>query len=82
MIFAQVDDEGRKLLEAELKAAKNVKWYWRLKVVHLSSQGETVPKLAKTSDLSQATIRNYIRSYNDGGTETLNVAIATAVPPR
>jgi transposase len=59
------------LLEAELKSTKDAKWYRRLKVIHLSSQGETVPTLTKTLDLSQTTIRNYIKRYNDGGIEAL-----------
>ncbi len=71
MIYAQLDDEGLKFLEAELKSAKDAKWYRRLKIIHLSSQGETVPTLTKTLDLSQTTIRNYIKRYNDGGIEAL-----------
>jgi transposase len=71
MIYAQVNDENLKLLEKELKAAKNAKWYRRVKIIHLSSQGQTVPQLAETFDLSLLTIRNYINRYSEGGLEAL-----------
>jgi len=71
MIYAQINDESLKLLEKELKAAKDTKWYKRLKIIQLSSQGETVPQLAKQFDVCQATVRAYINRYNSGSLETL-----------
>jgi len=71
MIYAQVNDKKLKLLEKELKATKDVKWYRRLKIIQLSSQGEKIPQLAKQFDVCQATVRDYIKRYNSGGLETL-----------
>ena len=81
MIYAQVDDEKLKLLEKELKATKDIKWYKRLKIIQLSSQGEKVPQLAKQLDVCQATVRDYIKRYNSGGLETLNPDKSSGRPP-
>lgn len=67
MIFAEIDTRGRKELEEGLKTATEAKWYRRLKVIDLSSQGERVPALAQVFDLSQDTVRDYIKRYNRGG---------------
>jgi len=71
MLYAQVNEEGRALLEQELKAAKDAKWYRRVKIIDLSSQGKTVPELAAEFDLSKATVRDYLKRYNQGGLEGL-----------
>ena len=71
MIFAKIIDEGLKLLKKELKSTKDAKWYRRLKIVQLSSQKRTTPQLAKDFDLCEATVRDYIRRYNEGGLEAL-----------
>ncbi len=81
MIYAQVNDEGLKLLEEELKSTKDVKWYKRLKIIQSSSQGETVPQLAKRSDVCEATVRDYIKRYNNGGFETLKPGKSSGRPP-
>lgn len=66
MIYAKLTKEEIEEIEAELEQTKDVKWYKRLKVVHLSSQGKTVPELAEMFDLCQSTVRNYIKRYNEG----------------
>jgi transposase len=71
MIYTQIDDEGFKHLEHELNSTKDAKWYRRLKIVHLSFQGETVPQLAKRFDVCEATVRDYIKRYNKGGLDGL-----------
>ena len=81
MIYAQISDEGLKFLEKELKATEDVKWYKRLKVIQLSSQGETVPQLAKSFDVCQATVRAYIKRYNSGGLERLKPDKSNGRPP-
>lgn len=81
MIYAQVDDEGLKLLRKELKSTKDAKWYKRLKIIQLSSQGEKVPQLAKQFDVCQATVRDYIKRYNSGGLETLKPDKSSGRPP-
>ena len=82
MILAQVDDEGLKLLEAALEAAKDIKWYRRLKIIQLSSLGETVSKLSKTFDVCKATVRDYIKRYNRGGLESLKRRHSNGRPPK
>ena len=81
MIYSQVNDEGLKLLEKELKVAEDVKWYRRLKIIQLSSQGETVPQLAKQFDVCQATVRAYIKRYNSGGLDILKPDTSSGRPP-
>lgn len=71
MIKAIANDEDSRLLEEELKTTKDVKWYKRLKIVQLSSLGETISKLAKTFDVCKATVRDYIKRYNGGDLESL-----------
>ena len=82
MIYAQVNDEGLKLLEAELKSTKDVKWYKRLKIIQLSCQGEEVPQLAKQFDVCGSTVRDYIKRYNSGGLETLKRGNSNGRPPK
>lgn len=58
-------------LQVELKTAEKAKWYRRLKIIQLSMAGHSVPQLAPQFDVCQATVRNYIEAYNDGGIEPL-----------
>ena len=81
MIYAQVNDESLKLLEKELKATKDARWYRRLKIIQLSSQGEKVRQLAKQFDVCQATVRDYIKRYNNGGLEILKPNKSSGRPP-
>jgi transposase len=71
MIFAKVINEGLEVLKKELKSTKDAKWYRRLQIVQLSSQKRTVPQLAMDFDLCEATVRDYIRRYNESGFEAL-----------
>ena len=71
MISAEMNEEDLKLLAGELKAVKDAKWYRRLKIIHLSSLGDTVSKLSETFDVCKATVRDYIKRYNGGGLESL-----------
>lgn len=82
MIYAQVDDKGLKFLEKELKSTEDVKWYKRLKIIQLSSQGETVPQLAKQFDVCQATVRDYIKRYNSGSLLVLKAGKSSGCPPK
>ena len=63
MIFAKAGDEGCKLLEEKLKTTKDAELYRRLKIIQLSSLGETVSKLSKTFDVCKATVRDYINGH-------------------
>lgn len=82
MIYAKVNDENQELLEEELKETKDAKWYRRLKIIHLSSQRQTVPKLGEAFDLSQATVRDYIKRYNEDGLEELQRSYSPGRPPK
>ena len=67
MLFAQLTTEEKQQLRDEINKAQQVKWYRRLKIIDLSSQGYTVPELAEMFALSQASIRTYIHDYNADG---------------
>ena len=71
MLFAEVTEEEQKEMTTEMKASQNKKWYRRLKIIDLSKQRMRVPQLAKMFDLSQATVRTYIKKYNEQGLEGL-----------
>lgn len=59
-------EEKEELIEA-LKEAKDAKWYRRLKIIQLSSEGFTVPQLEELFDVTEITVRDYIHRYNEGG---------------
>jgi len=82
MIFAQTDNEKMELLQTELSSTKDLKWYIRLKIIQLSAQGLSVPKLAKQFDVSKATIREYIKRYNSGGLNALKRANSKGRRPK
>jgi transposase len=67
MLYAQVDDEKRQMIQAELHGTSDAKWYRRLKVIDLSGQGLVVAELAQLFDLAPATVRRYIHDYNTDG---------------
>ena len=58
MLFPKIDTNERKELDEALKAASEAKWYRRLKVIDLSSQGERVPALATLFDLAALLFAN------------------------
>ncbi len=43
-----MNEEDLKLLAGKLQATKDAKWYRRLKIIQLSSLGDTVSKLSKS----------------------------------
>ena len=57
MLFAQVNAQSRAELDQALQAAQAAKWYRRLQVIALSSQGYQVSQIAPMTKLSEATIR-------------------------
>ncbi len=82
MIFVKKDlsEKERQGLAEALKSAGDVKWYRRLKIIELSSEGHSVPELTKMFGLSSTTIRNYIHSYNTGGLDALQYGKSTGRP--
>ena len=67
MICAKVNETERDEIKIALKGAQKVKWYRRVKVIDLSTRGQTVSKIAEIIDLNENTVRVYINRYNTGG---------------
>jgi transposase len=67
MLFAKADTHTQQMLQSEMRSTRDAKWYRRLKIIDLSSQGATVLELAAMFDLSPATVRSYIHAFNTGG---------------
>ena len=81
MIYAKVDTPDLEAIRAKMKTTKNIKWYRRLKVIDLSSQGFSVPELSQIFDLSEATIRRYIHHFNEAGLPGLSPGHSPGRPP-
>ena len=83
MIFAHPQFEGAvSQLAAEIKNADSAKWYRRLKIIQLSMAGKPVGQLAVEFDVCQATVRSYIKAYNNGGIDALRPQNASGRPPK
>jgi len=87
MIFAEpYGNYAHSELQYEIKQASqtnaNPKWYRRLKIVQFSLAGYTVPQLTDLFEPCAATIRSYIKDYNQGGIEALNPKKSPGRPPK
>ena len=83
MIYAQIKTQAEQArLDAALKASKDKQWYRRLQIIALSAKKYTVGQLSQMFDLCQATIRSYIKAYNQGGLEGLKVKPRSGCPPK
>jgi transposase len=71
MLFAKVDTQMQQMLQSEMRSARDVKWYCRLKIIDLSGRGTVVHELAEKFDLNPATVRNYIHAFNTAGVDGL-----------
>jgi transposase len=71
MIYAKVNKKGQKKIKKAVVEAQELKWYRRLKIIQLSGQGYGVPELAQMFDLSKATVRIYLKRYNNNGLKGL-----------
>lgn len=81
MLVAKVNPEAKEKLLEELNNASDAKWYRRVKIIQLSSQGDiSAPKLAKLFDLCAATVREYITRYNANGLEGLTRQASDGAP--
>jgi transposase len=69
-------------LQFYLKEARDTKWYRRLKIIQLSMTDMTVSQLAEQFDVCKATVRNYIKAYNEDGIEGLKPRKSQGRPPK
>ncbi len=74
--------EEQRLLDDELRAAKNMNWYRRLQIIKLSAYKPAVQKLSEHFDLCQQTIRNYTDAYNEGGLPAQAPGKSPGRPPK
>ena len=77
MLFAKVIEKEQEELKEAIKEAKEAKWYRRLKIIDLSSQGYRVPALAEMFDIGEGRVREYITQYNEGGLDNLRPGMST-----
>lgn len=71
MIYAHVDEQGQRELEQAMKETTDKKWYRRLLIINLSSQGHPVSDLADMFQINRQTIRTYLHRYNQNGLSRL-----------
>lgn len=67
MLHAKVEAQARETIHAEMNRTSDKRWHMRLKIIDLSSQGQSVNLLAQVFDLSEATIRSDIHRFNRAG---------------
>ncbi len=83
MIYAKItSSEEQKRLDAALDAAKEKKWYRRVMIIMLSAQQYTVQKLSEMFHVCDATIREYVHTYNEGGLDQLRPKKSPGRPPK
>jgi len=82
MLFAEVSPDAKEELLEALKQPSDSKWYRRLAIIHQSSQGTPVPKLATLFVCCAATVRDYITRYNTGGLAGLKRQSSQGSPPK
>ena len=81
-IYAEVSEEGQEELQRELKKNINDKWYRKLRIIQLSSEGYKVPALASIFDMCSAAVRGYIKRYNESGIAGLKHKPKSGKPPK
>ncbi len=83
MIYAEIpDSNAQQELDDAIKEAKVKSWYVRLLIIALSAKRCTVQKLSEMFSVCQATVRNYIHSYNEGGLDGLQPVKQPGRPPK
>jgi len=83
MIYAKIKGEKeQKRLDDALRASEKKNWYRRLQIIFLSAQEYSVQKLSEMFELCEATIRDYIHAYNQGGLNKLKPAKPPGRPPK
>ena len=83
MIYAEIKDQEELIrLQDAMKAAKDKNWYRRLQIIEFSVEKYSVQELSDRFKLCEATIRNYIHSYNEGGLDKLAPVKPSGRPPK
>jgi transposase len=82
MLYAHVSPQQSDELLDAIRRSSDRNWYRRLKIIHLSSQGKSVPELATLFDLCHATVRDYITRYNAGGLDGLKRQSSDGAPSK
>lgn len=80
MLYARVTPEEYELLIQAKKRSKQVREHERLHIIELSSKGKTIPELANLFGRCTATIRDYIKRYNQGGIKCLRRRTSSGAP--
>ncbi len=83
MIYAEIKNQEEQIrFQDAMKASKDKNWYRRLQVIELSAEKYSVQELSDTFKLCEATIRDYIHSYNEGGLDRLAPVKPPGRPPK
>lgn len=83
MIYAKIKGQKeQKRLDDALRASEKKNWYRRLQIIFLSAQEYSVQKLSEMFKLCEATIRDYIHAYNQGGLDKLAPRKPPGRPPK
>lgn len=82
MLYAHVSPEDRKRMSEAMKQTKDIRWYQRLRIIHLSSKGKSVPELTDLFEQCADTVRKSIKCYNDGGLEGLTRHFSPGAPKK
>ncbi len=83
MIHAEIKDQEERIrFQDAMKASKDKNWYRRLQIIEFSVKKYSVQELSDRFKLCEATIRNYIRPYNEGGLDKLASVKPPGRPPK
>ncbi len=70
-ISIKLQDQDKRIIDDSIADPQNAEWKKRLKIIRLI--GEAVPpsELAKFYNITETTVKRYIKMYNEGGLEAL-----------
>jgi len=80
MIYAGIGQDDPESVKQELKQPADSGWYRRVKIIDLSGQGKSVAELSRLFDVCPATVRDYIRRYNEKGRDGLRPGYGIGCP--
>lgn len=82
MLYAHISPKESERIVKALKQSQSVRWYQRLHIIQLSSKGKSVTELSDLFGRGTATIRDYIKRYNQNGIEGLQRQSSSGAPPQ